>query len=98
MFERKRIGWNDLQRVRSLLEDALVSLRDLESRQGALETAWEDVQLQVRRAYQRVEAAERRQVARDGQEAAGETDRPAEPPLDPWARKVAAIRETGGRL
>ncbi len=93
MWRRAGIDWDDLKRLEHRLAEALSRLEVVESRQNAMSVEWEDVLDQVRRSYNRLEAAERRSDMRENPPAA-----PADPDAprkrtDPFSEKLRSIRE-----
>ena len=95
MWKRASISWDDLQRLQTRLDECLSELRDLQAQHGAMQVEWEDVVSQVRRSYQRLEAAERREAQREQGTPTPVPDVDLGERLDPFSKKLAQIRGQG---
>ena len=95
LWKRESISWDDLKRLQTRLDECLSELRDLQAQHGAMQVEWEDVVSQVRRSYQRLEAAEKRSEQRERGAPAPQPELDLSGRQDPFSKKLAEIRGAG---
>ncbi len=93
------LSFNDSKRLNTRLDELHSRLEGVLAVLNRLETEWMDTKDQVRKSYQRLEAAARRAGERaDPPPPTNDIDPAAEAALDPYSRKMLQIRRQGGAI
>jgi len=93
------LSFDSTKRLNTRLDELHSRLEGLAAVMNRLETEWMDTKDQVRKSYQRLEAAARRAEPHPSPPApTNDIDQPAEANLDPYSRKLLAVRRQGGAI